>query len=318
MAEKLKINIVIPVFNDWDCLKILVENIHRELSENIDFRIFAINDCSTIIFPQEAFSKFTNFTVVHLSRNMGHQKAICIGLSYVAEKEVGDAVIVMDSDGEDRPQDLVQLIETFSQENKIVFAKRNKRQESRTFRFFYHIYKYSFLLLVGKEISFGNYCIIPYKSLSVLVHVSEIWNHFSGGVIRSKLPYTSIPLDRGKRFMGTSKMNFVSLVIHGISSYTVYLEVVVVRLLILLGILIGISILSSITVVSLRLFTNLAIPGWATYTMLGLILIILQAFFVMLHLAMTVLHYRTQRLFIPAIHYKDYIGENAYDKIHRE
>ncbi|BBM85097.1 glycosyltransferase [Candidatus Uabimicrobium amorphum] len=307
MDKRLKINIIIPVFNDWDCLKILVGNIHRELAQDTDFRIFAINDCSTIDFPQETFAQFNHFEVVHLTRNMGHQKAISIGISYITEHEECDAVIVMDADGEDRPQDLPKLIEKFKTENKIVFAKRNKRQESLTFRFFYHIYKYSFLLLVGKEISFGNYCIIPYKSLKVLAHVSEIWNHFSGGVIRSKLPYTAIPLDRGKRLSGTSKMNFVALVIHGISSYTVYLEVVVVRLLILLGILIAISIISSITVVSLRLFTNLAIPGWATYTMLGLILIILQAFFVMLHLAMTVLHYRTQRLFIPALHYKNYI-----------
>lgn len=308
--EGVKIGIIIPVFNDWDCLELLLSQISRELGNNICASVFIVNDCSTEDkpMPDTISSKFDNLFIINLSRNIGHQKAIAIGLCYVADHHECDAVIVMDADGEDKPEDLKVLIDAYLEDkNKIVFATRNKRQEKTHFILLYFIYKFIFSLLVGKNISFGNFCIIPFKILSKLVHVSEIWNHFSGGIIRSKLLYTSVPINRGKRLIGESKMNLISLIIHGISSYTVHLDIVVVRMLILSGLIILAAILSGIVVSSLRFFTDLAIPGWATYTVLGFGIIILLAFFIIVNLALTTLYYRTQRLFIPALHYKDYI-----------
>jgi len=304
----MNVNILIPVYNDWDCLELLLKKIYNELKNELNFSVFVVNDCSTIDFPQEIFSRYNNLKLINLTRNIGHQKAIAVGLSFIAENEKSDTVIVMDADGEDRPEDLKLLIKTSESKSKIVFAKRKKRQTTIAFKIFYRLYRLSFFILVGKSISFGNYCAIPFQTLKKLVHVSEIWNHFSGGIVRSGLAYDSIPIDRGKRLVGVSRMNFVSLIVHGVTSYAVYLDVVVVRLLISFGLLILFSLFGTFAVIFMKFFTNLAIPGWATYTILGFCLIILQAFFIILNLAMNTLYYRSHKLVIPAIHYKDYIS----------
>lgn len=137
--------------------------------------------------------------------------------------------------------------------------------------------------------------------------MSEIWNHFSGGIIRSQLPFSSVLINRGERTAGKSKMSLIALVIHGISSISVYLDVVSVRLLVFFGILILLSIFGIAVVVSLRLYTNLAIPGWASTIGIGLILVILQSFFILLILSFIILSYRSQMVFVPALHYKDFI-----------
>jgi len=303
----LDIAIVIPVFNDWECLKKLLEQIGQQSGRNTNFSIYVINDGSTVHFDRSKFENFQRLHVIHLTRNVGHQKAIAIGLSHIAKNVSCDAVIVMDADGEDKPEDIHHLIEAFQRQDTLIFARRHKRHETVLFKLCYFFYKILFMVLVGNPISFGNFCIIPFRSLKKLVHVTEIWNHFPGGVIRSKIPYASIPLDRGKRITGKSRMNFVSLIIHGISSLTAHLDVAVVRLLLFFGTLILAATICGVVVIILRFYTDLAIPGWATYTALGLVMIMLMATFIILNLTMTVLLYRTNRLFIPAIHYAQYI-----------
>ncbi|MFC0185526.1 hypothetical protein ACFFJX_25015 [Pseudarcicella hirudinis] len=140
-----------------------------------------------------------------------------------------------------------------------------------------------------------------------LTYVSEIWNHFPGGIIRSKLPYTSIPIERGTRLAGNSKMNFISLVLHGLSAISVHLDTTAARMLIGSLILMVASIGVAIVVTVIRLTTNWASPGWATTLVTGATIIILQAFLSSLFLLFTVLNYRTQKHFIPAIDYKDFI-----------
>jgi hypothetical protein len=159
----------------------------------------------------------------------------------------------MDSDGEDKPEDIIQLIEASDKElDKIIFAKRTKRHEAIWFQVFYSVYKFIFSFLTGKTIAFGNFCIIPPALLTKITFVSEIWNHFSGGVIRSKLPYKHIPIERGKRLYGKSKMNFTSLVLHGLSAISVHIDTVAVRLVIFTISLVAISIFAIFTVIVIK------------------------------------------------------------------
>jgi hypothetical protein len=104
-------------------------------------------------------------------------------------------------------------------------------------------------------------------------------------------------------------MNFTALVLHGLSAIAVYIDTVSVRLLLTSFILIISSALGILSVTFIKLFTNLAIPGWATSVIIGLSIILMQAFLVSLFLVFIVLSYRTQKLFIPAKHYVDYIFE---------
>jgi hypothetical protein len=131
-------------------------------------------------------------------------------------------------------------------------------------------------MLTGVRVQVGNFSILPSKYLRTLVVTSELWNHYAAAVFRCGLPLTTIPIPRGRRFFGKSKMNFVALTAHGMSAISVFGDVVGVRLLV--GSLIG-SLLAAagiVAVIAVRSFTNRAIPGWATYSIGALAIILIQ------------------------------------------
>jgi hypothetical protein len=171
----------------------------------------------------------------------------------------------MDGDGEDTPDGALQLLRAFSGATAI-FAERSRRTESFVFRLFYHLYKVLHRMLTGISVRAGNFSILPSHYLVTLVVMSELWNHYAAAVFRSGLPFTTRPIPRGYRITGTSRMNFVSLTAHGISAISVFGDVVGVRLLIasMTGSLI--AALGILAVTMIRIFTDQAIPGWATYS----------------------------------------------------
>jgi glycosyltransferase involved in cell wall biosynthesis len=298
-----KIAIVSPLFNDWDCLYKLVEDVRKVLSPTqfADYRIVVVNDCSSL---EVDASKLAGHPVeiIHLNKNLGHQKSIAIGVSYLNKNSEQDLVVVMDVDGEDKPEHLPILLEEAIEgnANKIVFARRTKRKESFFFKIFYKIYKFIFVFLTGKVINFGNYSVIPKSLLDKVAHISDIWNHYPGGVIRSRLLYKSVGLERGGRYTGKSKMNYTSLVIHGLSAVAVYIDTVSVRLLVAVSLLI----MSAVFGISLVFIFDYHIPIWGLLLFFG---ILSQAFLSTLILVFTVLSYRVNFNFLPAVHFQDYI-----------
>jgi len=302
--------IIIPQFNDWEALNLLIEKINTDLDPVIlqQSTLLIVDDCST----KTRVNPFVDFNgkaikVLKLYRNLGHQRAIAIGLSYVAENVEADKVIDMDADGEDAPGDINRLMAKSLQEpDKIIFAERNKRTESILFRLFYIIYKSVFKLLTGKVITFGNFSLVPKQRLQNLVRVSEIWNNYPGGIIKSKIPYASVLTNRAQRLAGESKMNFVSLVLHGLSSISVMIDTTAVRILIFSIFMSGIAITFIIVILFLKLIGN-ATPGWASTLGSTLMILMLQSFLISLFLVFMVLQYRSQQHFIPAVHYRDFV-----------
>jgi polyisoprenyl-phosphate glycosyltransferase len=182
----------------------------------------------------------------------------------------------MDADGEDTAEGVLQLLRAYSNKGGAIaiFAERSRRLESPVFRLFYLCYKIMHRCLTGVSIRVGNFSVLPAQYLGSLSIMSELWNHYAAAVFRSKLPFNTIPIPRGPRIGGTSQMNFVGLVSHGLSAMSVFGDVVGVRVLVLSligSLLTGIGIFAVITT---RVFTNWAIPGWATYAT-GLLVIIL-------------------------------------------
>jgi len=304
------IKILIPLYNDWDALDLLLIDIKKGLSVDLFSKLsfVIVDDCSSIPCDIQRFSGY-NLLIIRLWRNLSHQKAIALGLSYLTQETNFEKVIVMDSDGEDKPSDIQLLYEaSLLQPEKIIFAQRAKRSEGLVFSMGYYVYKLLFGLLTGKVIEFGNFSILSFRQAKKLSYVSEIWNHFPGGIIRSKLPYSSIPIERGIRLAGKSKMNFVSLILHGLSAVSVHLDTVAVRILIgslLMTVIAGVGAL--IVMIIKLLSPENASPGWATTLVTASIIIILQALLSSLFLIFTVLNYRTQKHFIPAKEYSDFI-----------
>ncbi|MCP4111929.1 MAG: glycosyltransferase [Desulfobacteraceae bacterium] len=203
--------ILIPVFNDWESAGRLVSEIDLLHTEDC-FSILFVDDASVkpvnISVPDKDFRRISDISVLSLNRNLGHQRAIASGLAYAYHNSDFKAVIVMDSDGEDRPDDIPALIKAFreSDRNKIIFAERNKRSESMQFKIFYQLYLITFRILTGFVDRMGNFSIVPRSLAKRLVTASEIWMHYSSSVRKLQIPYEKVMADRGLRYHGKSKM----------------------------------------------------------------------------------------------------------------
>lgn len=308
--------VLIPVFNDWKSLSLLLGQLDETLSQHqMQVEVLAVDDASTApvtgFFILEPFKAIREVRILTLRRNLGHQRAIAVGLAYVEANHACQAVVVMDGDGEDTPIDVVRLIACCQQENyeKVVFARRSQRSESWLFRMFYLLYKGSYKLLTGQSIRVGNFSIIPYQLLRRLVAVSEIWNHYAAGVYKAKLPCLELPTKRGYRLSGKSKMNFVLLITHGLSAISVYGDIVGVRLLVTSCLLILVTIGAMVAIVAIRLLTALAVPGWASYLLALCFVILIQAFMASLSFIFIVLAGRNNTNFLPERDYHYFVLE---------
>lgn len=302
--------ILIPVYNDAESLNQLLDQMTGSLQEfaATRFSILVVDDGSTENLDIKT-SHFFTVQILHLQRNIGHQKAIAVGMAFCRENLSFDKLLIMDGDGEDKPDDASRLLkESVTEKDKIIFAKRKSRQEGKSFRFFYKLYKLMFRILTGKKIAFGNFMLIPRSLVNKAVYYSEIWNHVAGGILKTGLPYTSIPVDRGSRYAGKSKMNFHSLLMHGLGAIAVFIDVIASRLLLFSLLLIGISLATILALIGIKTFTDRAIPGWTSTVASAMLIILLQSFLLSLFTIFLYLSSQSQRKFIPAHHYKDYTG----------
>jgi hypothetical protein len=215
----------------------------------------------------------------------------------------------MDGDGEDAPADVPRLLARLAETGnaKVIFAARQRRSERVVFRVFYHLFRLAHRLLTGIPVRVGNFSVIPDVLVGRLVVVSELWNHYAAAVFKARLPHDSIPTARAKRLSGHSRMNFVALVSHGLSALSVHAELIGVRLLVLSAVAsVAVSVLLA-AVVGIRLWTSLAIPGWATTAAGLLVLVLFQTLAAAVFFIFLVLHGRSQPLFIPIRDYTFFV-----------
>jgi len=307
-----------PLRDDWPSAAELIRRLDKAISSDAStMEILLVDDgsvqgCDRNDF-QGSFSVVRAIRTLRLRRNLGHQRAIAIGLVHVQQTASCDAVVVMDADGEDTPEGVAQLLRAYSdtQGAKAIFAERSRRSESLVFRTFYHFYKFLHRFLTGISVRVGNFSILPSQYLNTLVVMSELWNHYAAAVFRSKLPLTMIPIPRGTRIAGTSRMNFVALVSHGLSAISVFGDIVGVRLLI--GSLAGsvLAGLGMVLVAIIRLFTNRAIPGWATYATGTLAIIAIQMITIAMSFTFFMLSSRTNLGFVPFRDYSLFVEETV-------
>jgi polyisoprenyl-phosphate glycosyltransferase len=270
-----------PAYNDWESFLLLVHGIRNEFvcAAGYSVQIVVVDDGSTDNLEWSAIPDDITVNIVTLKKNLGHQRAIATGLQFIhSEQKDYDFVVVLDSDGEDRPEDILTLVSKCEElsEKKIVFAQRKKRRESILFRIGYLIYKQIFKLFTGTKINFGNFSCIPHQVLKKVVLQENLWNHYSGSIIQSRIPFDKVLIDRGRRYVGSSKMNLTNLVLHGLSSVSVYFDSLCVRILkfSLFGVLA--CLVGVVIVLYFRFFTNSSVPGWASSLILLMFSIILQ------------------------------------------
>ena len=307
----MKLAIVIPVYNDWISLNFLLQRIElclRNVNLHNSYSIIIVNDASLIEWTKSNEINHDNIQILTLRNNLGHQRAIACGLCFIKENILCDNIIIMDSDGEDNPADIEKLFKFSILENQIIFAKRVKRQENLLFKIFYELYKILFKILTGKVINFGNFSSVPFSFLEKLVYNENLWNNYSATILRANIPYKSLPTIRGKRYDGKSKMTLSALFIHGFSAISVYMDLMAIRIIIFSFSTIAISIFMIIFVVLTKIFTNQAIPGWASFTTLILLNLLFQALMISFLMLFIFLSKRTTKNIIPINEYKLYLS----------
>jgi polyisoprenyl-phosphate glycosyltransferase len=297
--------ICIPVFNDWVSATRLVEQIDGVAKRlSLPVSVLLIDDGSSEAPPNHLpvpLAAVRSVEVLQLRRNLGHQRAIALGLTFVYAKYPCEYVVVMDADGEDVPDDIPALIDRCRESDcrRIVFAKRAKRSEGLVFRAGYMAYRVVHTVLTGRKVEVGNFSVIPFHMLERLVAVSELWNHYAAAVFHSRLPVDTLPLARGRRLAGESKMGLISLITHGMSAISVYCDTVGIRLMCLTAVLIVLAMCGLLVTVTVRLSTTLAIPGWATTAAGILALVLLNLFTLMIIFVLFVLQSRSMTGFLP-------------------
>lgn len=269
--------VVMPVYEDVEASSKLFKELAR--TQGTGTYVVAVDDGS-VRQPVDAAAISAaglDGVVIRLRRNVGHQRAIAIGLSYVAENFGNDAVVIaMDSDGEDTPESITELVAGLdSADVDVVVATRKSRVESLKFKAFYIVYKMLFSLLSGRQISFGNFMAAKMPAVRRLASMQELWTHVAASVLGSKLRVQTCALDRGPRYAGRSKMNFVGLALHGFRALMVFAEDVLVRVGIACVLVAALSVAGGVIAMLLKAL-GFATPGWFSLAFGILLLVFLQ------------------------------------------
>jgi polyisoprenyl-phosphate glycosyltransferase len=221
-----KFTILIPIFNDWESLKKLLIEINDSIKDikEVQFNCIVVDDCSTIknkeikIPPQ-----INSIKIIHMKKNKGHARCNAFGIKYLSNSTDFDYLILMDGDGEDRPEEIQLLVEkVLNDPDKSVVAKRIKRSEGYLFQILYKIHRYLTLFTTGKLINFGNYSCLTKLDIKKLSDKASLWSSYSGTFKKYIGNYNEVNSKRGMRYFGPSQMSIFKLLVHSFSIMAVF------------------------------------------------------------------------------------------------
>ena len=229
----MKIKILIPVYNDWQSVFKLLENINSEVSNlGHEFSVIIVNDASTESKPElmTNLDNLNSIKIINMRENRGHARCNAAGLKHIFENEEFDYVIPMDGDGEDRPEEIKQLVDNLNYHtDKPIVGERIKRSEGIFFKLCYFIHKLITYTFTGQSIKFGNYSCLPKSIVGRMINEKATWSSFSGALTKVSKDRATIPSERGTRYFGPSKMSFKNLAIHSLAIISVFKFNVLVR-----------------------------------------------------------------------------------------
>ena len=225
--------ILVPIYNDRESLKTLIDNINEEIKGlNVEISIVIINDASSqqIIDNYENTENINSIEIINMKQNRGHARCIASGLKYIFEKKEFDYVIPMDGDGEDRPEEIKNFIELSKEAgDRSIVGERVKRSEGLFFKFCYQFHKYLTLAFTGQSIKFGNFSCLSKITIEKMLQEKATWSSFSGSLKKVEKNLITTPSMRGTRYFGPSQMSFFKLLKHSLSIISVFRKTVLIR-----------------------------------------------------------------------------------------
>ena len=228
-----KFIILIPLYNDWKSVsKLLKETDLLIKAWDSEVSVILVNDASTEEKSGLDFiyQKIKSVKILNMKENRVHQRCIAAGLKYIYKNEDFDRVIIMDADGEDRPEELNDFYKkSLENPDKTITGNRFKRSEGLVFRVLYEVHKILTFIFTGKLIKFGNFSCLPKDHVAELIQKPYLWNSYSSSVVATIKNRTSISSTRGFRYVLPSKMNFMALIFHSLAIISVFRNIVIIR-----------------------------------------------------------------------------------------
>jgi hypothetical protein len=229
----MKIKILIPVYNDWQSVSKLLDEINNlSISPEFQVSVIIVNDASNHDRQNEDknLENIHSIKILDIKINQGHARCIATGLKYIYEKEEFNYVIPMDGDGEDRPEEIVDFLNQIKNASQTpIVGERIKRSENLVFKVCYQLHKLITLTFTGKTIKFGNFTCLSKTTVEKMINEKATWNSFSGALKKVENNLISIPSTRGNRYFGPSKMSFYNLIKHSLSIISVFKNGVLIR-----------------------------------------------------------------------------------------
>ena len=229
----MKIIILTPVYNDWQSVYKLIDEINNlSLNKEFEISVYIFNDYSNHDRPdfEKSLENINSIKIFNMKKNQGHARCIATGLKYIFEKDNFDYVIPMDGDGEDRPEEINFFLDQIKKsQDKPIVGERVKRSEKMIFKICYQLHKFITLVFTSKSIKFGNYTCLPRSIIKKMINEKATWNSFSGSLKKIENDFISIPSIRGNRYFGPSKMSFINLIKHSLSIISVFRKTFLIR-----------------------------------------------------------------------------------------
>ncbi len=269
--EALLISVVLPVYNESKVLETLTRAVTEAIRETgCDGELIYINDGSRDgsgeLLDRLALAD-PQVKVLHLSRNFGHQAAVQAGLAHAR----GDVAVIMDSDMQDDPRSIGRFLEKWREGYDVVYAIRTGRKENAVKKFLFYSF-YRVLNAISRTPmppDAGNFGLVDRRVAEEIARLRDRDRYYAG--LRSWVGFrqTGVEVERGPRYDGRPRVSMLGLwrlaksAIFSFSSFPLSLFYAIGVTSMAVFFLLGIFVLYH------KLFTGLAIPGWASNTMVS-------------------------------------------------
>ncbi len=261
---------VTPAYRDARSFLILRRHLLAVAPEaGIDQARFVLVDDSAGQDPEVELARaLEDVTVLEPPFNLGHQRAIVFALRRILpEIPDEDLVITLDADGEDRPADVPRLVAPLREQDQtqmIALALRTSRAESVRFKVMYWLFRLLFRALTGTTVRSGNFAAMRGGVARRALSHPMFDLSYSSALLALDLPIVYVPCPRGARYEGESKMTYGRLSTHGLRMLMPFTDRIAVRALAAFTFFLVLGMVIAATIVVIRLFTDSAIPGWAS------------------------------------------------------
>jgi polyisoprenyl-phosphate glycosyltransferase len=209
------ISVVSPVYNEAEGLAEFVRQVVAVLGQQSEpFELVLVNDGSkdaSLAVATELARNDPRVRVVSFSRNFGHEAASTAGLRYAR----GQAVVLIDSDLQDPPSVILQMLAKWKEGYQVVYGQRSKRNEETALKratswLFYRLLRKMAKIEIPKDT--GDFRLMDRRVVDAFNALPERNRFVRGLVYWTGFKATAVPFERAPRFAGKSKYNYIKLV----------------------------------------------------------------------------------------------------------